>query len=149
MMILKETERHHDILGPIRFDDGKDNHKAGLYDYAPFWVARPMGWMSDGIELLISGDPSGPTSDSLSRAIHVFNSLEKIEREGRDLIRPKIIKGASPDHDVTHFEANRLWIDCQQINTIVVFHWDGYTYVRWDATLNETNNIIDLQEKTW
>ncbi len=148
MTILKETEQLHNILGPIRFDNGKGDHKIGLHDYAPYWVARPMGWMSEEVELLISGDSSGPSPDSLDRAIHAFNSHEKIKKEGRDLIRLKIINETSPDNDITHFEADLLWIDCQQTKTIAVFKWDGYTYIKWEATLNETDDIINLQEQT-
>src|SRR5258706_10513194 len=118
MTIIEETERHHDVLGPIRFDDGKGDHHIEVQDYAPHWVARPMGWMSDGVELLISGDSSGPVVDSLDRAIRVFDFLDKIEREGRDLIRPKIMN-----------DVNLLWIDCQKAKTIAVFNCENLPYL--------------------
>lgn len=149
MTILNETKRMHEILGELRFDDGKGDPTIGLENGAPFWLARPMGWSSDGVEILLSGNSSGPAPDSLERAIQAFNSLEKIEQEGRESIRPIIMNAPTPARDVNDYEANLLWIDCQQTKTIVVFNWDGFTYVRWDATLNEENRIIDLQQTTW
>ena len=147
MTILEETERIHEILGPIRFEDGKYDPKVAD-EVAPFWLARPMGWLSDGIELLLSGNSSGPDHDSLERAAKAFKSLEKIEEEGRELIRPQLMN-LPPDFDVTHYDANTLWIDCQQTRTIAVFHWEGFVYIRWDATLSETNSIIDIQRVFW
>ncbi len=149
MAILKETEIIYEVLGPIRFENGKANPKLRINDIESFWIARPMGWTTDGVEIYISGDSSGPAPDSLNRAVRAFNSIEKIEQEGRALIRPIIMNAPSPDHDFNHYEANLLWIDCQQTKTIAVFNWDGFTYVKWDATLNETYSIIDLQETTW
>ena len=146
MTILEETERIHEILGPIRFDDGKYDPKVAD-EGAPFWLARPMGWLSDGIEILLSGDSSGPAHDSLERAIKAFKSLEIIEKEGRELIRPQLMN-LPPDFDVTHYDANILWIDCQHTKTTVVFNWEGLAYVMWDATLDEMNNIINLQLTT-
>ena len=90
-----------------------------------------------------------PAPDSLERAIQVFKSFGNIEKEGRDLIRPIIMSTPSPERHAMQDEASLSWIDCQQEKTIVVFIWDGLPYVRWDATLNEENRIIDLQERTW
>jgi len=146
MMILKETEQIHDVLGPMYFDNGKGDPKIGYKDYEPFWVVRPMGWAAYGVEILLSGDSSGPSSDSLDRAVRVFKSLEKIEKEGRDLIRPKIVNAPSTDFNVTHYEADLYWIDCQQTKIMVGFIWEGYAYVSWQASLSETNDIVDLQE---
>ncbi len=146
MVIIRETEQIHNVLGPIYFDNGKMPIKTRSEDYEPYWVARPMGWSADGVEILLAGDSSGPTSDSLERAVHVFKFLEKIEKEGRDLIRPRIVNALSTDFPVKHHEADLRWIDCQQTKTTVGFHWEGYAYVSWDASLNDTNDVVDLQE---
>lgn len=146
MVILKETERIHDVLGPIYFDNGMGDPIIKFKDYEPFWVGRPKGWSAYGVEILLSGDISGPRSDSLDRAVQVFRSLDKIEKERRDLIRPKILNAPSTDFDVTHYEVDLLWIDCQQIKVTVGFKWEGYAYISWQATLNETNKITGLQE---
>jgi hypothetical protein len=146
MTILKETEQIHDVLGPVYFDNGTGIPKIRLEDYEPFWVGRPKGWSAYGVEILLSGDISGPAPDSLDRAVQVFRSFDNIEKEGRDLIRPKIVNTPSTDFDVTHYEADLLWIDCRQINITVGFRWEGYAYISWQATLNEINSITDLQE---
>jgi len=147
MTILEETERIHEILGPIRFENGKYDSKVAN-EVAPFWFARPTGWLSNGIEILLSGNSSSPDYDSLERAVKAFKSLEKIEKEGRELIRPQLMN-FQPDFVVKHYDANILWIDCQQITTIAVFNWEGLVYVRWDAMLNDANDIVDLHETTW
>ena len=51
MTIINETKRIHEVLGEIRFDDGKGDSKIGTPDEVSFWLARPMGWSSDGIEV--------------------------------------------------------------------------------------------------
>ena len=144
--MLKETERIHEILGPIRYEDGKGNPALGTEDCVPFWLARPGGWSSEIVEILLSGDSSGPSQGSLRRAVQVYNSLEKIVKEGRDLIRPMILNEPSADPSATDYEAYLSWIDCQQENTTVIFVWIGFPYVKWIATLNEKNDIINLQE---
>jgi len=143
MTILEETERIHEILGPIRFEDGKHDLEIGD-ESTQFWIAQPMGWLSDGVEILLSGDPSGPDDDSLERAVKVYKSLEKIEKEGRELIRPQIIN-LEPDINVAYSDARILWIDCQQVKTKAVFDWIGFVYMNWDAIISEANDIIDIQ----
>jgi hypothetical protein len=149
MAIRDETERIHEVLGPIRFDDGKGDPKFGTQDGSQCWLARPMGWLSHGVEIELSGDSSGPTVESLNRAIQAFNSVEKIEKEGRDLIRPIILNTPSAAPDVSDYEAELLWIDCKQIRATVVFAWAGSPYVKWTATLNAANDLIDLEETFW
>src|SRR5215216_5992408 len=130
MAIRSETKRMYEVIGEIRFDDGKGDPIVGMKDGIPFWLARPMGWSDTGVDILLSGDLLTPDSDSVERAVQVFQSLDKIEKEGRDLIRPKIMSASSQGIDVTHYEAALLWIDCQQRDTIVVFNWEGFPYVR-------------------
>jgi hypothetical protein len=146
MVILKETERIHEILGPIRYEDGKGDPSLGIEDCEPFWLARPGGWESEVVEILLSGDSSSPAQSSLDRAVQVYTSLEKIDKAGRDLIRPIILNAPSADPSATDYEAYLSWIDCQQANTTVIFVWIGFPYVNWIATLNEKNDIIDLRE---
>jgi hypothetical protein len=105
MVLLNETRRIHEVLGEICFDDGKGDPKIGTEDGAPFWLARPMGWSANGVEILLSGDSLNPASTSLERAIQVFKSLDRIEKEGRELIRPMILGASSQGIDVTHYEA--------------------------------------------
>ena len=146
MVILKETERTHEILGPIRYENGKGEPVLGTENCEPFWLARPGGWLSEVVEILLLGDSSGPAQGSLHRAVQVYKSLEKIDKEGRDLIRPLILNVPSANSSATDYEAYLSWIDCQQENTTVIFLWIGFPYVKWIATLNEKNDIIDLQE---
>lgn len=149
MTIINETKLVHEILGEICFDDGIGDSRIGIQDRTPFWLARPMGWLSDGVEILLSGDFLQPATDSLGRAIQVFKSLGNIEKEGQDLIHPIIMNTSSPERHATQDKAILSWIGCQQENSIAVFTWDGLPYVRWDATLNEENRIVELQQTTW
>ena len=149
MTILNETKWVHEVLGEIRFDNGVGNSIIGTSDRNPFWLARPFGWDSDNIEILISGDLFNPSLDSLEKAIHIFNHLDKVEQEGKELLRPIIMKATSQESTGLHYEATLLWIDCQERNSMVVFNCRELPYIKWNLTLSENNEIIDFQETNW
>ena len=149
MTILNETKRVHEVLGEIRFDNGVGDSKIGTSDRNPFWLARPFGWDSDNIEILISGDLFNPSLDSLERAVQIFRHLDKVEKEGKDLLRPIIMKATSQESNALHYEAALLWIDCQERNSMVVFNCRELPYIKWNLTLSENNEIIDFQETNW
>jgi hypothetical protein len=102
-----------------------------------------------GLELYLAGDESGPNDESLARAVRAFAAVAQIEKQGRDLIRPRLLDGPRPGLDDSDCEVDLEWIDCQRPESVAVFTWIGDVYMLWLATLNENCEIVGLEMTNW
>lgn len=137
MAINADTEIMHELLGPIRYDDGQPLDRLNGYSKSttPMWVARPHGWDGDLEFYLACGDGNSPNSTSLRRAVTLFTDYGRILEIARQMTSQK---------------TNISWFDCTATaTTIALTDPDDDAYIRWMAVLDIDGNPIEITEGAW
>lgn len=133
MVIIPETEIGHDVLGPIRYDDGKPPENHAGKPSAAMWVARPNGWEND-LEIHIACGLDSPDSNSIKKAVQVLSAQVSICRQARD--------ESNQDVEIA-------WFDCTCSQVSVAFTDARDVYILWLATLDNGSKVLDMIEGKW
>ena len=133
MPIRAETEILHDILGPIRFDDGASLPHMDSPSWEGQWVARPEEGSTD-LEYYLAGGPEGPDPSSVERAVKASAFLDQIESQARE---------------ISGLELDLAWIDCTAEVTTVALTYDPEVSSLWEGPLDDGLRLLSLTDRPW